>query len=115
MEQEVYSLAAEIAVSRLIGHDWQDTPLPDPEGDCGPGVQCKWTDLNNGRMIVHPEMVDDHRCWLVTGAKMADLCIRGWAFVGDCKKEEWWPGPHPNRPAFFVPQRFLNAPETWQA
>lgn len=100
---EITSIAAEIVVSRLIGHDWQDTPEPDHDGDCGPGVQCRWTKYPNGCLIVHPGDEDDHIFYLVTG-DFPRLTIRGWLYGYEAKQDEHWGELQPGRPAFNVPQ-----------
>lgn len=64
------------------------------------------TAARNGRLIVHPDDPDDYPFALVVCAEPIFYCP-GWLPGIVAKQDHYWPGPHPERPAFFVPQEDL--------
>lgn len=61
-------------------------------------------------LILHPKDPDDRIFYLVTGVN-GSYKIQGWIMGEDGKQKEYWSDPAGGRPAFFVPQSKLNAPQ----
>lgn len=106
--REINGACAELAVAKKLGLYWggmwrrTSFSLPDV------GVlEVKHCDRSNGCLIVQREAPDETLYVLVTGVPPA-LTIRGYRRAGEAKLEQWWRADVP-KPAYFVPQRELEA------
>lgn len=101
---------AELVIATLLGcedewvectNDYQQLP-----GDVLPRVQVRSARKADGRLILHPRDKDDHafvlcRHHMVKRERVVEVC--GWLWAIEGKRDEWWPGKHPSRPCFMVP------------
>ena len=101
------SAVSEAMVAEATGRRWlsvgdeRDAGGEDVEG----GIGVRWSPLIHGSLIIHPEDLDHLKMALVTGNAPNGI-IRGWYWVGQGKKPEWWRSDV-RWPAFFVPQGVL--------
>lgn len=103
-----YGFAAEIALAKYLGniHGYN----PNIKGSATPDVgdydvrQTRWP---TGKLIIHPHEADDRITVLVTGQENV-YYMRGWLQNIDAKQKEYWTELNKGRPAYCVPQRFLN-------
>ena len=103
---EIESSCAELAVCKALGVYWSG--LAGPGARDVTGCEVRHTELDHGRLILHPSDPDDVPFVLVTG-KRGDYELRGWIYGIDGKKDMYWDDPtRKGRPAFFVPQADLN-------
>lgn len=102
---DINGCAAEIAFAKGMGMYWWPRATPDPDGDVG-DWQVRWTEREDGALILHESDRDDQRFALVIGS-MPDYRIAGWMFAAAGKIDAYW-RDEVKRPAFFVPQDKLN-------
>lgn len=107
---DIMAVGAEMLVAKTLNLYWH----PDlkrqsrEEPDVGRAVQVRWTPHDHGRLIFHDQDYDEQYYVLVTGSPLGKLRIRGYIKGEDCRREEWWTTPKPNRPkAYYVPQSAL--------
>jgi hypothetical protein len=107
----VNGVAGEVATAKFIDRYWRPlarAALRKLPGDVGKGVQARATDLAYGSLIVHKSDPDDAWFYLVL-LNLPSYRIAGRIRGRDAKREEWWREDVPH-PAYFVPQRELEAP-----
>lgn len=109
IEQELETIGSEMALSAFVGHEWVDSPETDKAGDAGDKVQARHTDRADGRLLLHPEDIDDHFAFLIRG-KYPDFQIIGFVMVGDEKRQENWKALQVGRPCFVVENERLRDP-----
>jgi len=104
----IEGVLAELALAKWMGVYWSLTTFARRgDGDVGKD-EVRQTGHENGRLIMHPEDLDERKYWLVTG-NMGVYRIRGWMRGRDGKQDQWWEDPtDKKRFAFFVPQRELD-------
>lgn len=103
------SAVAEFLVARAMGREWlSDGTVPDDPalGDVAGGVQVRWTQYHNGRLVVHEGEYDNQEFVLVTG-HAPNQVIRGWMRGWEAKASCYWDDTM-RHPAYFVPQQDLH-------
>lgn len=76
IELEAAAIGAEVAVADFLGLPWHDVGRPDSDGDGGmPGVQVRYTERPDGRLLVHDSDDDYHVFVLVTGGLLGFLLV----------------------------------------
>jgi hypothetical protein len=105
----IEGVLAELALAKYQNVYWSLTTFARRgDGDVGKD-EVRQTGRDSGRLIMHPEDLDDRKYWLVTG-NMGVYMIRGWLYGREGKQEHWWGDPaKTRRPAYFVPQEELHA------
>jgi len=95
---------AELALAKYLGFYWSGMRPNRNDGDVGP-LEVRWTDRDDGCLLLHPNDPSDRAFVLVTGTG-PEFVLRGWAFAGSVKLDHYW-RTDTGRPAFFVPQEAL--------
>ena len=99
-ESQIISVAAEIAVARYFRLDNYQASNNSykHEADVGKNVEVKYSEHNQGRLIVRPRDRDSDYAVLVTGS-FTHLYLKGWhnvatakqaAYLKGCKCGCWW-------------------------
>jgi hypothetical protein len=96
----------EMAVARYLGVYYNGNIGNLRASDAG-RVQVRTRSRDNYDLIVHPEDNDNVPFVLVTGTAPTYI-LRGWLLGIDAKQKEYWIDPAGGRPAYFVPQHYLN-------
>jgi hypothetical protein len=104
---------AELVVAHAVGTEdaWVECVenYHDLKGDVVDHLQVRSTYNPNNGLILHPKDKDDDCFVLVYLDREHDHAVlRGWLWAHEGKKDEFWPGKHPERPCFTVPPRFLH-------
>ena len=113
--RHVEGAMAELAFCKNYGLYWGGVGQISGSDVYGTNIEIRWTPYPSGKLIVQLNDKDDHIFWLLTG-KFGQYTIHGFMLGEAAKQEKWWPGPKPDRPAYFVPQNELSKPtekETW--
>jgi hypothetical protein len=102
----VLGATAEYAVARSLNLFW--TPIDGRRGSYGDvcHLEVRGTTHPNGRLIVHDDDPDD-RPYVLVRVLLPVCDVIGWAWGADCKRTEYWPGPYPERPAYYLPNEQL--------
>ena len=96
-------------VAKATGRKWissgtvPDGPL---DGDVSGGLQVRWTERRDGRLIVRPSDPDSLVCVLVVGP-VDSMEVVGWLPCAECKRSYWLGAPGHRPAAYFVPQQVL--------
>ncbi len=110
-QMHIEGALGECALSKYLDHHWSGKGVL---RGCDVGdVDVRTASKDNYRLILHNEDPDDRVFWLLTGAN-GNYQIKGWIMGWQGKHEKYWTDPNTGRPAFFVPQSALNAPEKWR-
>lgn len=107
--------AGEMAVASYLGlKDFLFLETKPVKGSCDlPGnIDVKTRDRHNRDLIVQFDDSPNKNYWLVT-IENKIIKIQGWISHAECTLERYKADPVGGRPAYFVPQRMLNRPETW--
>lgn len=106
-------IGAEQATAKAIGTKWVDSPLPDKQGDIGPGLQVRHTYREtDGRLILHLPEYDagDHVFFLVTG-RMPTFRVHGWITAQEGRLFASWenhtPPPKDPRWCYYLARHHL--------
>jgi len=104
---------AELVVAHVVGTEdaWVECVenYHDLKGDVVDHLQVRSTYNPNNGLILHPKDKDDDCFVLVYLDRDHDFAVlRGWLWAHEGKKDEFWPGKHPDRPCFTVPPRHLS-------
>jgi len=98
----------EMALAKFLGVYWDGKgEMRDP--DVG-NVDVRTTPKPNNRLILHTADPDDRRFYLLTGYN-GEYIVRGSIMGWEGKHDKYWTDPGTGRPAYFVPQQALKAPE----
>ena len=101
----------EYVLSKYLNVHWEGAGVARAP-DVGGTVDARTTAGDNNRLTIHKEDEDDRQYWLITGLN-GRYRVRGWILGCDGKKEKYWEDPtHEKRPAFFIPTKDLNSPES---
>jgi len=80
------------------------------KGDVVDHLQVRSTYNPENGLILHPKDKDDDCFVLVHLDRDHNYAmLRGWLWAHEGKKDEFWPGKHPDRPCFTVPPRRLHS------
>lgn len=107
--------AGEMAVASYLGlKDFLFLETKPVKGSCDlPGnIDVKTRNRHNRDLIVQFDDSPNKNYWLVTIEKKI-IIIQGWIPYVECAIEKYKADPAGGRPAYFIPQRMLNKPETW--
>lgn len=104
--------AAEQLVALRTGREWVNETRgrgPDP-GDVD-GIGVRWTECDTGGLAIRPGETTrflflPHA--LVTGSTIPDLRIRGWLYMYEVRRPEWYRDDWPY-PAWSAPQEYLRS------
>jgi hypothetical protein len=103
-DPHVTGAVGEFVASLAVGVPWRGPGQFRGEDLAGGHqLQVRATEHRNGRLILHPDDPDECPFVLATGGPL-EWTVPGWVYGGDGKADDYWPGPHPQRPAFYVPQ-----------
>ena len=80
--------------------------------DVGNMIDVRTAQKEHYRLILHPEDQDNRIFWLLCGIH-GTYHVKGWILGERGKKQEYWADPAGGRPAYFVPDAALNAPEDY--
>jgi hypothetical protein len=121
-----HAAAAELAVAKAYNRYWHGSVNRFHEiADVGFGIGVRWIEKDTHRLIVREKDEDWHEFVLVSGEIIpihnirrkpsrfrARMRIHGHLRGDKCKQDRWWEDPNDRkRPAYLVPQRFLDPPE----
>lgn len=105
-QRHVEGALGEFAVAKALGLFWPGVGII-----FGPDIPTKTevcqTEHEHGRLIIHDDAKDDHIFWLVTGL-LGNYVVHGWILAEEGKDRHYWDDPQGDRPAYFVPQSYLN-------
>ena len=109
-DMDIEGACAELAVAKHTNLVWGAVNKGNVSADVGSHYGVRYTRYKQGRLIIHDSDPDEFLFWLVTGGSGTyDIC--GYILGKDAKKDKWLDDPTGrNRPAYFVPQYALFAP-----
>lgn len=100
-DAHVTGAVGEFVASLALGVPWRG-PGALRGDDLVGRLQVRATEHRNGRLILHPDDLDDVPYVLAAGGPL-EWTVAGWTYGADGKLDDYWPGPNPHRPAFYVP------------
>lgn len=112
---DVQGAKSELAVSKALGLKWDGAFLSDElwkiwrnVGHDVQHLEVRSTRHQNGRLILHPDDVDESPFILVLAHADPIFELAGWYLGKDGKKDEWWADVGYGRPCYFVPRNKMN-------
>jgi hypothetical protein len=85
---------------------YQETEARRGSCDLPGGIDVKTRSKHKYDLIIQRNEDLDKKFVLVT-IECQETLIHGWALGRDCMREEFWADPARGRPAYFVPQNYL--------
>jgi hypothetical protein len=114
LEVHLLGAAGEMAVASYMGlkeHLYVEKEARRGSDDLPGGIDVK-TRSNHRYDLLVQRNEDPARKFVLVTIQDQKTLIHGWAFGGDCMKEEFWADPAKGRPAYFVPQSVLRPMES---
>ena len=109
-DYDIEGAGAEEALAKHLRMYWGGGVNTFKDADIGESIQVRWTNKENGRLIIRQNDDDDHWFFLITGT-MPTYNIIG-HIQGQMGKQSEWLRDYNQRPeAWFVPQEALTGME----
>ena len=105
-DPHVTGAVGEFVASLALGVPWRGPGQFRGDDLAGRRLQVRATSNRSGRLILHPDDPDECYFVLSAGGPLEWLVV-GWILGVDGKLAEYWPGPNPQRPAYYVPSSRL--------
>lgn len=103
-QNHIEGALSECALAKFLNVYWSKGKYDQPDVY---NVDCRVTHLPNGRLILHQADDDNRKFYLLVGLN-GKYDIKGYILGKDGKKSQFWGDPSgENRPAYFVPQEYL--------
>lgn len=106
-DQEIEAALAEMAVSRWRNRYWWGSSFNGKDAGTDAGdAQVRWTEHENGHLILYVEDAEEKPYVLVTG-RSPHKTIVGWGYGHELRKDDFWKHENVKCPSWWIPPRAL--------
>jgi hypothetical protein len=113
LTEETVGILGELAVFNFLGKGKLMINTFHNIADAGKDVECRATYKENGSLIVR-DNDDDNRRYILATVNRNEVTLKGWLYGKEAKKPMFERNPNNYRPAWFVPQEYLNSMDSFE-